>query len=171
MTTNSLSRLFSIGGRKTRLAQSNENIETQLRQICACPADRGNSHISEDRMQQIHTLLAIGDERSGRGDDKGWRWRPRIFSILLNINGLQFMDYFIREGFNDFHLPFDHHTLPQFVSSDEAADFRSLFIQTQDYFLTSVKDFETGKSRHLYFRPTGEAFFGTIRYLGRGGFG
>lgn len=81
------------------------------------------------------------------------------------------MDEFRAKRFNDFHLPYNERTLPDFLQEKDGRGLRQAFLDAQSYFLTDAKLVETdGASTHFY-SENGDEIFQPIRNLGQGSFG
>jgi hypothetical protein len=156
---------------RSRPVNSEDSVETRLAQLCACPTNIQSARISDIQVQRIQTLLHLSDETAGRHDLRAWKWRPRIYAILRNIGGLKYMQGFIDSNLSDFYLPFTQQTLPQFVEGSESNNLRQAFLDIQCYYLSHIKEFETGEATHMCIGGTGDAILSPLRYLGRGGFG
>jgi|ERR1700712_1465316 len=148
-------------------------IDEGLSKHC-CPPLRwkrkGCPPLLQETFQQISGLLRCLDKLYGRVDshETAWRYRPRTYTVLRNINALELMDHFIQHGFNGFHFPYSDDTLPDFVTR---SDTREDLLSHQSYVLTDIRLLDVSKERHLSFNCRGERFFGVLQDLGHGGFG
>lgn len=151
-----------------------KDVDTALAKLCSPPKvipGKTPSRIPEERVQHIQRLLSTLDSIFGRRGHSCWFSRPRIYAILRNISGLEFMDEFAKHGITDFYLPFNERTLPNFIKNRDGEETRQDFIAAQQYLLTDAKDIENGVSSHFTLKENGDQLFQPIHPLGQGGFG
>lgn len=117
-------------------------------------------------MVRIQTILCHLDQAAGRQ----WSHRPRTYAILRTIDGLKFMDAFVKHEWSDFFLPVHEGDLPEFVRDEPERPFRELFLSTQAYYLSPTKDIERASLQHFRLYD-GESIFRHEFRLGQGGFG
>ncbi|KAI0893873.1 hypothetical protein F4806DRAFT_139536 [Annulohypoxylon nitens] len=156
------------------LTLSEKELETQLDRLCSVPdPKRGITRISENDVRGIRVVLRSLDEKNNRNEREKWHSRPRTYSILRNIGCLKYMGAFIENQLNDFHLPYNEQTLPNFIEQCENNDRRQAFLHVQDYFLSDFKEIEVeySKHNHLMLQNSGNALFAPCKMLGQGGFG
>lgn len=154
---------------------SDEDIEANLEMLCTPPLSRtpgrGDDRISPRNIQSLQTLLALLDGKAEREVSVHWSFTPRTYGILRSIGGLEFMDEFRAKYFNDFYLPYNERTLPDFLQEKDGRGLRQAFLDAQSYFLTDAKRIETeGASAH-FDSENGDDIFQPIRTLGQGSFG
>lgn len=154
---------------------TDEEIEAQIQILCTPPLSRtpgkSTDQISHRNIQKLQTLLALLDDKAQREVSLHWGVTPRTYGILRSISALEFMDQFRAKNFNDFYLPYNERTLPDFLQQKDGRDLRQAFLDTQSYFLTNAKLIETeGASTH-FISENGDIIFKTIRTLGQGSFG
>ncbi|KAI1446396.1 hypothetical protein F5Y02DRAFT_382788 [Annulohypoxylon stygium] len=164
----------ALFGSRQPLTLSEEDLETHLDKFCSVPdPKKGTTRISENDVQRIRVVLKSLDEKRNRNRREEWYSRPRTYSILRNIGCLKYMDSFIEKELNDFHLPYNEQTLPEFIERCENNDPRQAFLHIQDYFLSDFKEIEleSSKHKHFMFQDSGNARFAPYMMLGQGGFG
>lgn len=154
---------------------TDEDIEAQLRMLFTPTLSRtpgkSTDQISHRDIQHLQTLLAFLDAKAEREVSLLWSFTPRTYGILRSIGALEFMDEFRAKSFNDFYLPYNERTLPDFLQQKNGRDLRQAFLDAQSYFLTDAKLYETdGTSRH-FSTENGDNIFQPIRSLGQGSFG
>lgn len=170
--------MFSVASRLLRRDRSSarpaspippESLDKELGRLCKPPSASNDSKpkpVSESVIVRIQTILRHLDDAA----DSEWWARPRIYAILRTINGLQFMDAFVQEGWNDFFLPVHEADLPDFVRDEPGLPFREQFLAMQDYFMSPTRDIEKSSLQHFNLYD-GDSVFQHIRQLGQGGFG
>lgn len=151
------------------------DIEAHLHMLCTPSLSRtpGSKidQISPRNIQNLQIFLAYLDSKADRDVSLIWRHTPRTYGILRCIGGLEFMEEFWGKGFNDYYLPYNERTLPEFLQNKDDKDLRRAFLDTQSYFLTDAKLVETdGASKH-FVNDTGDNIFQPIRSLGQGSYG
>ncbi|KAI9879715.1 MAG: hypothetical protein M1830_007500 [Pleopsidium flavum] len=156
----------------SKLSASNtlplDDSEKALDSWCAIPVGDGRAsgkpRISNSSFKHIATILENYESRKGLA---GWSYRPRIYTVLRNIDQVDAMQMFIRHGLMDFSLPFALETLPQ-----ELGESRVKFIEYQEYVLTEARELEKGiDGKHVHFAKEGGEHFYVHRLLGSGAFG
>ncbi|KAL1853276.1 hypothetical protein Daus18300_011844 [Diaporthe australafricana] len=81
------------------------------------------------------------------------------------------MDEFRAKGFNDYHLPYNERTLPDFLQKKDGKNLRQAFLDAQSYFLTDAKLVETDGASTHFVDENGDNIFQPIRSLGQGSYG
>ena len=150
-----------------------EEINAGLRRLFV-PSDQTLSsgyRISQKNVRSIQEYLQVLDSRSDRVEEQRWKLRPRLYAILLNIDATDLMSMFISENLTDFNLPFNEHTLPQFIGEREGKNLRHAFFAIQGYCLTDTKSIESKESEHCTLTESGDTYFIPERPLGQGSFG
>jgi len=155
---------------------SEEEISKFLDGLCLYPGDAAakEGRIPEENIQNIKIYLNCLDSRASRTGQTRWGLRPRTYAILRAIGRVSLMDDFIRQGLNDFLLPWNHRTLPECLFQNEPDEqARGRFLRIQHFYLTrlSVKGIETEGKAHQNLDVSGENYFTKLRFLGQGGFG
>lgn len=154
---------------------TDEDIESHLQMLCAPNLSRtpGKSinQISHRNIQSLQTLLAFLDAKAGREGSLLWSFTPRTYGILRSIGALEFMSEFRAKNFNDFYLPYNERTLPDFLQQKDGRDLRQAFLEAQSYFLTNTKLIETDGTSTHFDTDNGDDIFRPIRSLGQGSFG
>lgn len=163
----------SQNGRARRAPESamlsDEDIEAHLQMLCTPP--QNNDRISHRNIQSLQTLLALLDSKAQREVAVHWSFTPRTYGILRSIGGLEFMDEFRAKSFNDFYLPYNERTLPDFLQEKDGRELRQAFLDAQSYFLTDAKLIETDGTSTHFDSENGDDIFQPIRTLGQGSFG
>ncbi|KAK3358734.1 kinase-like domain-containing protein, partial [Lasiosphaeria hispida] len=157
---------------------SDEQLSKLLDEQCAYPGDAAakETRISEQNIQDIKIYLDCLDRKASRTGQAMWSHRPRTYAILRTINRVSLIDEFIKQGQNDFLLPWNQRTLPQCLFENEPDDkAREAFLRAQHFYLTrfSVKGVETEGKKHqnLGEGASGDHYFKKLRFLGQGGYG
>lgn len=154
---------------------SSEGQTGDARRLRSEVPERGESRISDQNIQSIHIYLRELDAKAGRKGRLMWCQRPRIYAILRAINKVHLIDDFIREGQNDFLLPWNERTLPECLFREEATQVREDFLRVQHFYLTvdaaNIKSVEEGGGKHQNIAVGGDTFFTPTKSLGQGGFG
>lgn len=120
----------------------------------------------------MQIYLTMLDRAANRFHGQAWSKMPRIYAILRSIGGLEFMDEFIKNDMNDFWLPFNERTLPEFLRQREGTGLRQAFLAVQNYYLTHAKSIETeGATTHFHLPEGGDTHFIPVKTLGQGSFG
>lgn len=151
-------------------------IDLKLQQLCSLKISEGeaqNGRTAQKAIQDIQLYLGILDQQAGRHhDEHKWSPRPRIYAILRNINGLQYMNNFAAANITDFHLPFNDITLPSFVTDVGGRSIRKDFLKAQDVFLTETRLIEQeGHHLRLPIHTSGDDYYTPMGPLGQGSFG
>ncbi|KAH0429343.1 hypothetical protein CcaCcLH18_08465 [Colletotrichum camelliae] len=151
-------------------------IDLKLQQLCSLKISEGeaqNGRTAQKAIQDIQLYLGILDQQAGRHhDEHKWSPRPRIYAILRNINGLQYMNNFAAANITDFHLPFNNITLPSFVADVGGRSIRKDFLKAQDVFLTETRLIEKeGHHLRLPIHTSGDDYYTPMGPLGQGSFG
>ncbi|KAL8701886.1 MAG: hypothetical protein Q9201_004672 [Fulgogasparrea decipioides] len=124
------------------------DIENALSRYCAPPSPEKKTgsveSISDSTFKHITDLLTHLESHHGH---KGWKARPRTYTVLRNIDRLDLFPDFIDHDLNDTAFPYTIDRLPDFVYEDGA----------RDEFLRHQKN--------------GEDLFHLVKHLGRGGYG
>ena len=161
-----LSTLFGLSSATNKLPL--EDVENGLATYCSRPVADSKSQrqprIPSSNFRHIAHLL---EQIEAPNNAKGWRYRPRIYTVLRGIGRLDLMNTFVERGYMDFYLPFTLASLPH-----EVGDDRPAFMRFQEYVLTDAKELEKGiDGRHLHLGSSGDEHFFLRRSLGSGGFG
>lgn len=153
----------------TNLTQ--DQIEEQLEKLCrlSCADKTGRRpKIPPVYFEHITFFVRCLDHIQSRRDwRRSWHSRPRIYTILRAIGALHLMDEFISHHTYDLSLPFDHNTVPRFLTQE---DVRIRFLEAQDCVLTDARTVETSED-HISFAESAEQHFLAHTKLGSGGFG
>lgn len=153
---------------------SDQDNDSQLHQLCVpqgLQAGVITGRINEQRIKRIRLMLLHLESKKGNPAAEDWSYRPRTYAILRTIGGLRFMNDFVQRQLNDFHLPFNEQTLPDFIESTEENDIRQHFLDVQNYYLTTAKDIEARPLTHHSLEGSGDEVFCSMKQLGQGGFG
>lgn len=165
----------ALRGPTTSSVVTNEDIEAQIQRICipSLPRAPGKNidQISLRDITNLQTLLACLDDKAGREVSLHWSSTPRTYGILRSIGGVEYMDEFRAKSFNDFYLPYNERTLPDFLQKNNGRDLRQAFLDAQSYFLTNAKRIETDGASAHFVSDNGDNIFKPIRTLGQGSFG
>lgn len=144
-----------------------DELDKALDKWCEPPLEndfRRPKILSATAFKNIRNLLSHYDDPIKQ---KEWALRPRIFTILRNIQRLDTMPDFVACKIMDDMLPFNEHELPPSLGHS-----RHAFVSLQACCLTEAVELEKGdKGKHVQFSHNGDLHFIQIAELGSGGFG
>jgi len=127
-----------------------------------CDPFAGNKIIREAVFPEIAQLL------NDYGEPE-WSLRPRTFAILWVLGIPEKLNDFIREGRNDYAIPYNQGNLPDAI---RGSALRARFLQLQLAVRgrqDDVMELE-GCGRHLYLNGNADVYFYSMRTLGSGRF-
>ncbi|PPJ49862.1 hypothetical protein CBER1_04976 [Cercospora berteroae] len=151
--------------------KSRASIESSLRKMCVLPGANGTGRVGivpPEQFVHIRVLLQMLDVQDGRVSPDIWSSRPRLYTLLLGIGALAYMDAFVKHSIYDISLPFDNSTLPVFLAD---AALRTSFLASQVSVITDARHLESSSEEHIYFDGSAEDHLISNRVLGHGGFG
>lgn len=139
-----------------------DELDKALDKWCEPPSEkdsRRQTKISATAFKNIRNLLSHYDDPIKQRE---WVLRPRIFTILRNIQRLDTMPDFVASKNMDDMLPFNEHELPPSLGHS-----RRSFVGLQPYCLTDAAELEKGdRGKHVQFSYDADLHFIQIEELG-----
>ena len=148
-----------------------ESIQACLTKACTLPLPDSNGKASPcppEHFSHIQQFLEMLDAQDGRLYPHVWSLRPRIYALLHAIGALKYMDDFAKNNIYDISIPFDHQTLPSFLSDTL---LRRQFLDNQARVLTDARHLENSAEDHMYFNGSADDHIVPYHPIGHGGFG
>jgi serine/threonine protein kinase len=159
-----------LGRSKDAPEATTGGIPRALENLCAFPkpdAKGRRQKLPRDQFTHITHMLNRLDAAQDRVGDEKWAHRPRIYSVLVNINAMDLMEKFVRQQIMDIELPYDPHNLPGFLKDHSMCD---LFLKEQECVLTDARHLENSME-HVNFAEDASEHLTVIQRLGLGASG
>jgi hypothetical protein len=101
--------------------------------------------LSESIFDRIRTALDLAGKLE-------WSKRPRTYAVLLIIDRLDAMDYFVNAGLLDTQFPYSESRIPPPLMDRQS---KSQFLKAQSLVLSKATDIENGIHKYFGMLPAG----------------